>query len=119
MEYHKHQAIYLQIAEFVANNILAGNWPKGEKIASVREMASTMQVNPNTIMRTYTHLSDAGILFNKRGIGFFVAEDAPKKILKMQKDKFIQETLPVVFEKMELLGIRFEDLKEIYQKGLK
>jgi DNA-binding transcriptional regulator YhcF (GntR family) len=119
MEYNKHQAIYLQIAEFVANNILAGNWPKGEKIASVREMAGSMQVNPNTIMRTYTHLSDEGILFNKRGIGFFVAEDAPSRILKMQKEKFIKETLPSVFAKMDLLGIGFKDLKVIYEKRLK
>lgn len=116
MEFNKHKAIYLQIAEFISNNILRGEWPKGEKIASVREMAASMQVNPNTIMRTYAHLQENEILFNKRGIGFFVTEEAPAKILNLQKKIFVEDTLPQVFKKMELLNISFKELKSFYEE---
>jgi len=90
-------------------------WPVEEKISSVREMAATIEVNPNTIMRTYSHLQEMGIIYNKRGIGYFVASGAPKKILDMQKQEFVKEVLPEVFKKMELLKLDFKELEKIYQ----
>ena len=58
MEFRKNQTIYLQIADYICENIMAEQWIKGDKIQSVREMAATIQVNPNTVMRTYSHLQD-------------------------------------------------------------
>lgn len=115
MEFKKNQTIYLQIADFICENILTHKWPQEEKISSVRELAATIEVNPNTIMRTYSHLQEMGIIYNKRGIGYFVAEGAPKKIKDMQKQEFIKEELPEVFKKMKLLQIDFAELEKIYK----
>lgn len=118
MEFKKKQTIYMQIADLICENIITNKWPEGEKISSVREMAATIEVNPNTVMRTYTHLQDTGIIQNKRGIGFFVSLGASQKITTMQRQKFINEVLPEFFKKMNLLGINFKELEELYNNTL-
>jgi len=115
MEFKKNQTIYMQIADFICENILQGKWPEDEKILSVREMAANIEVNPNTVMRSYTHLQDQGIIYNKRGIGFFVSPGSADIINKLEKDIFIKDELPEVFRKMELLKIDFKELETLYQ----
>lgn len=115
MKFKKNQTIYLQIADFICENILTHKWAEEEKISSVRELAAKIEVNPNTVMRTYSHLQDMGIIFNKRGIGYFVASGAPNKIKDMQKQEFIKQELPEVFKKMQLLQIDFEELEKIFK----
>ena len=73
MEFRETQSIYLQIADYVCEKILLKEWPPGERIPSVRELAIQLEVNPNTVMRTYEFLQNESIIFNQRGIGFFAA----------------------------------------------
>ncbi|MCK5673954.1 MAG: GntR family transcriptional regulator, partial [Spirochaetales bacterium] len=73
MQFKDKKAIYIQIADKIADNILSERWKEEERIPSVREMAVNMEVNPNTIARTYTYLQDMQIITNKRGIGYFVS----------------------------------------------
>jgi len=115
MEFKKNQTIYLQIADFICENILTNQWPVEEKIASVRELAAMIEVNPNTVMRTYTLLQDQGIIYNKRGIGFFVSAEAPKHILQKEKDIFLREELPSIFKKMNLLNIGINEVEKKYK----
>lgn len=117
MEFKKNQSIYTQIADYVSENILKLNWPVNEKISSVRELAGLLQVNPNTVMRTYSYLQDKGIIYNKRGIGYFVSDGAPSIISNMEKENFIQNELPDLFKKMALLNIDFDQLKSLYEKN--
>ncbi len=114
MDFSKKQAIYLQIGDLICENILSGKWMADEKIPSVREMAGSIEVNPNTVMRTYAFLQDKGIIYNRRGIGYFVAEDALEKTRNMKKADFINRDLPELFKTMDLLDIDFKDLKEYY-----
>lgn len=116
MEFRKNHSIYLQIADYITENILAGKLKSGERLESVREMAANVQVNPNTVMRTFTHLQNEGIIYNKRGVGNFVSDDALGKIKEMKKQEFIQNHLPEVFKMMDLLGINFEELKKIHEQ---
>lgn len=115
MDFIKSQPIYMQIADHLSEQILAGQLQAGDKVPSVREMATNIAVNPNTVMRTYTYLQEQDIIFNKRGIGYFVAEDALHKIKSMKKEAFIQQYLPVFFKNMDLLNIKFEDLKKMHE----
>ena len=118
MDFEKKQAIYLQIGDLICENILSGKWSADQKIPSVREMAGSIEVNPNTVMRTYAFLQDMGIIYNRRGIGYFVAEDALEKTRNMKKADFINRDLPELFKTMDLLDIDFEDLKEYYRQRL-
>ncbi|MEN8192356.1 MAG: GntR family transcriptional regulator [Bacteroidota bacterium] len=110
MRFNSKKAIYLQIADFICENILLENWKIGERIPSVREFAVNIEVNPNTVMRTYSFLQDQDIIFNKRGIGYFISEDAFEKTLKLKKDEFISQDLPEFIKKMKLLNIAPKDI---------
>jgi GntR family transcriptional regulator len=91
MNFKDKEAIYLQIAAYVSEHITLGKWLPEEKIPSVRDLAVALQVNPNTVMRTYEYLQNQGILFNKRGLGIFVTPDAISKIKEIRKERFIQQ----------------------------
>ena len=111
MEYSEHKPIYLQNVDLMQEKILRGDWREEERIPSVREMGSMVGVNPNTIARVYEHLQGMEIIYNKRGIGYFVSADAPERILQMQREEFLKNELPAVVKKMKLLGISLEVLK--------
>lgn len=115
MEFHDDKPIYLQIAELLSEQILVGQWPPSEKIPSVREMGVNLQVNPNTALRTYDFLQQRGIIFNKRGIGYFVEEDAVKKILDFRREDFFANTLPSFYKTISLLEIAPEEIIRRYQ----
>lgn len=72
MEFNEHKPIYLQIADNLCDKILSGEWQPEERIPSVRELGIVLGVNPNTIMRTYEHLQSADVIFNKRGVGYYI-----------------------------------------------
>ncbi|PPL02192.1 GntR family transcriptional regulator [Parapedobacter indicus] len=115
MDFKSKDAIYLQIADYVNEHILLARWAINEKIPSVRELAAHLQVNPNTVMRTYEHLQQSGIIYNKRGIGFFVAEQARRHIKKQQRERFLERDLPEFFRNIYLLGINMDEITEKYQ----
>lgn len=118
MEFRKKQAIYMQIADFVLENILSGEWKEGDKVQSVRELAANIQVNPNTVMRTYNELQEKGLIFNKRGIGYFIADDAVSLAREIKKEDFVRNFLPEVFKMMDLLDLDMKDLKRFYEESL-
>lgn len=119
MEFRDNKAIYLQIADFVCEQIMLGKWAMEQKIPSVRELAVTMEVNPNTVMRTYDLLQQKNVIQNKRGVGFFVTDDAIANITSYQKNQFIDEELPAVFRNIYLLNIDFNELKTRYNTFIK
>src|SRR5260221_13104503 len=116
MQFRESQAIYLQIADYVCEKILLKEWAAGERIPSVRELAVQLEVNPNTVMRTYEYLQQQGIIFNQRGIGFFTAEDAVKQATGYPKKAFIEKDLPQDFRSLYLLGMDMDELKPRYKK---
>ena len=116
MRFHDKKAIYLQIADYFFEKILKESAKANERIPSVRETASNVGVNPNTVMRAYSYLQDLEIIYNKRGIGYFIAVPAYEKTQKIKKDEFVSEELPMLFKTMDLLGLNISDLKDIYNK---
>lgn len=116
MEFKDKQAIYLQIADYICEQILLGKWPPGERIPSVRDLAAMIEVNPNTVMRTYDFLQGKEIIFNKRGIGYSADEKATEKILDYKKERFLATELPELFKNIYLLGIDINELRTRYEK---
>lgn len=105
MDFNQNQPIYIQIVDYFCDNILSGKWQEHKKIPSVRDIAVTVEVNPNTAIRAYTVLQDKGVIFNKRGLGYFVAEGGKQRVLDMKKEEFFSSDLPPIFKSMVMLGI--------------
>ena len=116
MEFREQQAIYLQIAGHVCEKILLGQWLPNDRLLSVRELAVELQVNPNTVMRAYDFLQGKEIVFNRRGIGYFVAENAMDNILAYRKEQFIANDLPAFFRNIYLLQIDAREIEARYEQ---
>ena len=90
-----------------------------DRIPSVREYAVLLEVNTNTAVKAYEQLAREEVIYNKRGLGYFVTPGAKKQILKVRKQEFMKEKLPELFRQMQLLGITLEDVKDVYDATLK
>lgn len=108
MNFSDDKPIWRQIYELIAMRVLSTEWSEGSRIVSVRELASEVGVNPNTVMRSYENLERDGIIFNRRGIGFFVSEGAVEHIRNLERQKFMDEELPKLQERLSLLGLALE-----------
>jgi DNA-binding transcriptional regulator YhcF (GntR family) len=118
MKFEQELPIYLQIENLVKEKILHSIWKSNERIPSVREMASTLEVNPNTVMRTYEKLQAAGIIDIQRGLGYFINQNAIKIIMEEKMQKF-KEDLPNLFITMKVLNIQPESLLSEYKNFMK
>lgn len=110
MDFKTNKPIYQQIVDFCFRKILVGEWVTDERIPSVRELGTLLQVNPNTAMRAFEYMQTESIIYLKRGTGYFVEKDAKDKILQIQRSEFFSETLPETFRSMKLLGISMDDV---------
>ena len=113
MDFKSSKGIFLQIADNLCNQILEGKLPSGERVPSVRDLATELEVNRNTVMRTYTHLQVIKILVNKRGVGFFVSDIASQLIKDKEKREFFENEVPFLLKKIKLLKLNSSDLKQI------
>ncbi len=115
-DFRQDKAIYLQMAERICDDIISGKYAPGERIPSVRELAVYLGVNANTAVRAYENLSAQGIIQTRRGLGFFVTEDAKDRIMQARRLRFMDDTLPEVFRQMQMLGIPVETLEEKWEE---
>lgn len=113
MEFRGKEPIYLQIAEQICEQILINNWEPGHKIISIRQLSTSAKVNPNTIMRSYEFLSKKDIITNRRGIGYFLAEQSHANIINLKKQRFLNILLPEFLREMRLLNISISEIQEI------
>ena len=116
MQFRDTASIYLQIADYICEKILLKQWVIEERIPSVRELAMQLEVNPNTVMRTYEFLQQQNIIYNQRGIGYFVSGEAVKNATQYRKTEFMENELPALFRNMFLLGMDVEELKPRFEK---
>ncbi|GAB3006974.1 GntR family transcriptional regulator [Niabella terrae] len=110
------QAIYLQIADYVCEKVLLKEWEAEAKIPSVRELAIQLEVNPNTVARSYEFLKQQQIIYDKRGIGYFITAEGLKNTTAYRRQQFLLKELPALFRNMFLLGIEPGDLTTKYEK---
>jgi DNA-binding transcriptional regulator YhcF (GntR family) len=119
MNFKDNKAIYLQIAERICDEILLNKYGEEERIPSVREYAAIVEVNFNTVMRSFDYLQTADIIFNKRGIGYFVSEGAKKKIHSLRKSQFLENEINDFFRQIHVLDIPVEEISGMYQQYVK
>jgi len=115
MNFKDNKSIYIQIAERICDDILLGKFTEDERIPSVREYAALVEVNANTVMRTYDYLQSQDVIYNKRGIGYFVSVDAKKIIHTLRKQIFLTEELEYFFRQIFILDIPMRDINALYE----
>lgn len=118
MIFRDNQSIYLQIAERICDEILENKFPPGERIPSIREYAANVEVNANTVVRSYEWLQQQDIIFNKRGIGYYVSPEGRQRIKVLRRERFFSDELPLFFNRLYTLGISVEEIEKHYSQYL-
>lgn len=116
MDFKQDKAIYMQLVDRLCDEILCGKYQANDRIPSVREFAVILEVNTNTVVKAYDQLSLSGIIYTRRGLGYFVSPEAKEQILQTRREKFMQQSLPEVFHQMKLLGISIDLVNEEWKQ---
>lgn len=119
MNFKESKAIYLQIADRICDEILLGQYAEEARIPSVREYAAMVEVNANTAMRSFDYLQSQDIIYNKRGIGYFVAAGARGLILSLRRETFLKDELEQMFRQLYTLGVSDGELTAMYREFIK
>ncbi|MBP3612814.1 MAG: GntR family transcriptional regulator [Rikenellaceae bacterium] len=115
MQFDNTQPIWAQIYELLLTHIADGEWCEEERVASVRELGATLAVNPNTVMRAYERATDEQLIYNRRGIGYFVSVGARERAATLLRQRFEREQLPSIFRSMQRVGITAEEFVSLYK----
>ena len=102
--------IYLQIVSEIKKQIVSGKLIPGERIPSVRELALTYKVNPNTMQKALIELEENGLIKTERTNGKFVTED--ENIIKKKKNDYADNLTQNYLSEMISLGITKQEIKE-------
>lgn len=102
--------IYRQLKDRVIAMMLDGVLKPGDALPSVRQVAAEYQLNPITVSRAYQELADEAIVEKRRGLGMFVTDEASRKLLTTERERFLHDEWPHVAERIDRLGLTIEDL---------
>ncbi len=102
--------IFLQIAEQLEDDIVAGRLPEETQVPSTNELAAFLRINPATAAKGVNLLVDQGVLYKKRGIGMFVAEGARARLVAQRRDRFREQYIAPLLTEAERLGITPDQL---------
>lgn len=116
MNFKENKPIFQQLADRICDEILNDKYLADERIPSVREYAAIVEVNANTVMRTYDALQNMNIIYNRRGIGYFVSPDAKQIILKIIQDTFFNNEIKYFFDQLITLGVDSNKLAELFNQ---
>jgi GntR family transcriptional regulator len=116
MNFKENKPIYLQVADAIADDIVSGKYPEDGRVPSVRDFAVEQEVNANTVVHSYDYLQTNEIVYNRRGLGYFVTAGARDRILEMRRKAFMDEDIRVFFHSIDTLGISLEDIETLYKK---
>lgn len=108
--------IYLQISDRICDEILAGTYGDDMRIPSVRDYGAMLQVNTNTAVKAYEQLSRDGIIYQRRGMGYFVTAGARDRIMEQRREQLMKTTLSKLFDDMKILNISIDDVVREYNK---
>ena len=109
-KWNEDQPIYRQLRDRVITMILEDILGDGDALPSVRNVAAEYRLNPLTVLKGYQELVDEGLVEKKRGRGMFVTEGARKRLMKDERQKFIDVEWPKIVETIDRLGLSSEEL---------
>ncbi|HLV98375.1 MAG TPA: GntR family transcriptional regulator [Ktedonobacterales bacterium] len=110
--------IFVQIAERIENDIIAGELAEDAQVPSTNQFAAFYQINPATAAKGVNLLVDQGILYKKRGLGMYVAPGARARLLEKRQEQFFEQYVVPMLHEAEKLGISAEQLADMIQRGV-
>ena len=110
MEFSNNKPIYRQIIDYTFARILDGSWAPGERIPSVRELAVSLSVNTHTVLKALEYLQAHDIIVPRRGMGYYLTDDARQYVDRSRREEFFTEILPDVIRQMRSLGITIDEV---------
>ena len=113
MEFEANKPIAVQLVDFCRRQVLSGQWVAESRIESTKELAVQLAVNPRTVMKAYDQLAAEGVIYQRRGMGYFVAPDAAAKVREALRREFLEQDLPAFAAKMRLAGLTPEEVGEM------
>lgn len=116
-EFNHNIPVYVQIIELLKQQIISARLKTGDKMPSVRDLATQMQVNPNTVQRAYKELETMGLIESRRGMGSYVTEDV-QKLKAIRNDMAISMSQEFI-SKMLKIGFEVEEVLEYMRNNLK
>ena len=119
MQFNNDKPIYLQLADRLSDDIVDGKYNADDRVPSVREFGMCFEVNTNTAVKAYDMLSRDNVIYNRRGLGYFVTPGAREKIMESRRTEFMNSVLPDVFRQMRMLGIGIEELTRMWKEYIK
>lgn len=108
--WNDNQPIYRQLRDKVVAMILEDVLKDGDALPSVRNVAAEYRLNPLTVLKGYQELVDDDLVEKKRGLGMFVTAGAKTKLLKNERQRFLEQEWPLVVASIDRLGLSLEDL---------
>ena len=114
--FNNDKAIYVQMAARLCDEIIAGKYNADDRIPSVREYSVLLGVNTNTAVKAYETLARDEVIYNKRGLGYFVSPGARERFVAARMNEVMDQTLPEMFRQMSLLGITIEEVGEAWKE---
>lgn len=114
------QPVFIQIMETIESDIITGVYKTDDLIISTTQISKVYAVNPTTAVKAISKLTDAGILYKKRGIGMCVAEGARERITMRRRDVFLNQTIDALLDEAKTLGISLDELVSVIKnrKGM-
>lgn len=116
MDFTEGKPIYRQITDYCYDRIASGDWPVDGRIPSTKDLCIEMGVNNRTVLKAFDDMADAGVIYQKRGMGYFVAPDASNLIMEERRAEFLRKTLPEFKEQMQFLGFTPAEVAELLTK---
>ncbi len=117
MEFSDTKPIFRQIIEYCYLRILSGEWEVGGRIPSTKELAVTLAVNNRTVLKAYDEMHDLGVIYQKRGLGYFISAEAHSLIMAGRRREFMDVTLPEFIAQMRVLGLTSADILPLLPQG--
>ena len=116
-DWNDSQPIYRQLRDRVVALILDGALKEGDPLPSVRTVAAEYRVNPLTVLKGYQELVDEQLVETRRGRGMFIKPGARDLLMAAEREKFLAEEWPRIFERMQRLGLKPKELLQRSKEG--
>lgn len=114
-----NKPLYLQCADWVMDAVASSTFAPESRVPGVRELAASQQINIGTAQKSYEYLAQHGVIYNKRGMGYYVHPDGPERVVALRKAEFMNHDMEYFFGRIKTIGISPEQLMQLYDEYLK